>query len=102
MAITVSGHMLACNAIGFTRRDYDIHSEHAVNYTQAALGGDLSYELPLPRHFEQATELARKNYMDMSFERFADTFIVATETGMLHPLAKENPSNAVCPHRRKE
>jgi molecular chaperone DnaJ len=28
----------------FTRRDYDIHSEHAVNYTQAALGGDLLVE----------------------------------------------------------
>jgi molecular chaperone DnaJ len=28
----------------FTRRDYDIHSEHAVSYTQAALGGDLNVE----------------------------------------------------------
>src|SRR5687767_1033932 len=28
----------------FTRRDYDIHSEHAVNYTQAALGGDVKVE----------------------------------------------------------
>jgi molecular chaperone DnaJ len=28
----------------FTRRDYDIHSEHAVHYTQAALGGDLTVE----------------------------------------------------------
>ena len=28
----------------FTRRDYDIHSEHAVNYTQAALGGDVNVE----------------------------------------------------------
>jgi molecular chaperone DnaJ len=28
----------------FTRRDYDIHSEHAVHYTQAALGSDLSVE----------------------------------------------------------
>lgn len=28
----------------FTRRDYDIHSEHAVHYTQAALGGELKVE----------------------------------------------------------
>ena len=28
----------------FTRREYDIHAEHAVNYTQAALGGDLNVE----------------------------------------------------------
>jgi molecular chaperone DnaJ len=28
----------------FTRRDYDIHSEHAVHYTQAALGADLGIE----------------------------------------------------------
>ena len=28
----------------FTRRDYDIHSEHTVHYTQAALGGDVNVE----------------------------------------------------------
>ncbi len=28
----------------FTRRDYDIHAEHAVSYTQAALGGDVNVE----------------------------------------------------------
>jgi molecular chaperone DnaJ len=28
----------------FTRRDYDIHSEHPVHYTQAALGSDLAIE----------------------------------------------------------
>jgi molecular chaperone DnaJ len=28
----------------FQRRDYDIHAEQAVSYTQAALGGDLSVE----------------------------------------------------------
>ncbi|MEO8379922.1 MAG: molecular chaperone DnaJ [Acidobacteriota bacterium] len=28
----------------FTRRDYDIHSEHAVHYTQAALGSELKVE----------------------------------------------------------
>jgi quinolinate synthase len=30
----------------------------------------------------------------------ADTFIVATETGMLHPLAKENPGKAFVPANR--
>jgi quinolinate synthase len=30
----------------------------------------------------------------------ADTFIVATETGMLHPLAKENPSKRFVPANR--
>jgi quinolinate synthase len=30
----------------------------------------------------------------------ADTFIVATETGMLHPLAKENPGKAFIPANR--
>jgi molecular chaperone DnaJ len=28
----------------FTRRDYDIHSEHAINYTTAALGGEVQVE----------------------------------------------------------
>jgi len=28
----------------FTRRDYDIHAEHAVHYTQAALGSELTVE----------------------------------------------------------
>ena len=33
-------------------------------------------------------------------ESEADTFIVATETGMLHPLAKENPGKAFVPANR--
>jgi quinolinate synthase len=30
----------------------------------------------------------------------ADTFILATETGMLHPLAKENPGKSFIPANR--
>ena len=41
---------------------------------------------------ERTHMLSTGGMLDFARESDADTFIVATETGMLHPLAKENPS----------
>jgi quinolinate synthase len=38
--------------------------------------------------------------LDFARTSRADEFIVATETGMLHPLAKENPGKAFIPANR--
>ena len=44
--------------------------------------------------------LSTGGMLDFARESDADTFIVATETGMLHPLAKENPGKAFVPANR--
>jgi quinolinate synthase len=44
--------------------------------------------------------LSTGGMLDFARRSDADTFIVATETGMLHPLAKENPGKAFVPANR--
>jgi len=44
--------------------------------------------------------LSTGGMLDFASGSDADTFIVATETGMLHPLAKENPGKAFVPANR--
>jgi quinolinate synthase len=44
--------------------------------------------------------LSTGGMLDFARGSDADTFIVATETGMLHPLAKENPGKAFVPANR--
>jgi quinolinate synthase len=44
--------------------------------------------------------LSTGGMLDFARGSDADTFIVATETGMLHPLAKENPAKAFVPANR--
>jgi quinolinate synthase len=45
--------------------------------------------------------LSTGGMLDFARSSDADTFIVATETGMLHPLAKENPGKSFVPANRK-
>ena len=45
--------------------------------------------------------LSTGGMLSFARESEADTFIVATETGMLHPLEKENPGKAFIPANRK-
>jgi quinolinate synthase len=49
---------------------------------------------------ERTHMLSTGGMLDFAHESDADTFIVATETGMLHPLAKENPGKAFIPANR--
>ena len=49
---------------------------------------------------ERTHMLSTGGMLDFARESGADTFIVATETGMLHPLAKENPSKSFIPANR--
>jgi quinolinate synthase len=49
---------------------------------------------------ERTHMLSTGGMLDFARESDADTFIVATETGMLHPLAKENPAKAFIPANR--
>jgi quinolinate synthase len=49
---------------------------------------------------ERTHMLSTGGMLDFARESEADTFIVATETGMLHPLAKENPQKAFIPANR--
>jgi quinolinate synthase len=49
---------------------------------------------------ERTHMLSTGGMLDFARESDADTFIVATETGMLHPLAKENPSKSFIPANR--
>jgi quinolinate synthase len=49
---------------------------------------------------ERTHMLSTGGMLDFARESEADTFIVATETGMLHPLAKENPSKSFIPANR--
>jgi quinolinate synthase len=49
---------------------------------------------------EHTHMLSTGGMLDFARESDADTFIVATETGMLHPLAKDNPSKAFIPANR--
>jgi quinolinate synthase len=49
---------------------------------------------------EHTHMLSTGGMLDFARESDADTFIVATETGMLHPLAKENPSKSFIPANR--
>jgi quinolinate synthase len=49
---------------------------------------------------ERTHMLSTGGMLDFARESDADTFIVATETGMLHPLAKENPGKAFIPANR--
>jgi quinolinate synthase len=44
--------------------------------------------------------LSTSGMLDFARSSDADTFIVATETGMLHPLAKENPAKSFIPANR--
>ena len=44
--------------------------------------------------------LSTGGMLEFARESAADTFIVATETGMLHPLAKENPAKSFIPANR--
>jgi quinolinate synthase len=46
---------------------------------------------------ERTHMLSTGGMLDFARESDADTFIVATETGMLHPLAKENPDKSFIP-----
>jgi quinolinate synthase len=46
---------------------------------------------------ENTHMLSTSGMLKHARESDADTFIVATETGMLHPLAKENPGKAFVP-----
>jgi quinolinate synthase len=49
---------------------------------------------------ERTHMLSTSGMLDFARESAADTFIVATETGMLHPLAKENPGKSFVPANR--
>ena len=49
---------------------------------------------------ERTHMLSTGGMLDFARESDADTFIVATETGMLHPLAKDNPRKAFIPANR--
>ena len=49
---------------------------------------------------EHTHMLSTGGMLDFARESDADTFIVATETGMLHPLAKENPDKSFVPANR--
>jgi quinolinate synthase len=49
---------------------------------------------------ERTHMLSTGGMLDFARESDAETFIVATETGMLHPLAKENPSKSFIPANR--
>jgi quinolinate synthase len=49
---------------------------------------------------ERTHMLSTGGMLDFARESDADTFIVATETGMLHPLAKENPDKSFVPANR--
>jgi quinolinate synthase len=49
---------------------------------------------------ERTHMLSTGGMLDFARESDADTFIVATETGMLHPLAKENPAKSFIPANR--
>src|SRR5918992_492895 len=48
---------------------------------------------------ERTHMLSTGGMLDFARESDADTFIVATETGMLHPLAKDNPGKEFIPAR---
>jgi quinolinate synthase len=49
---------------------------------------------------ERTHMLSTGGMLSFARESGADTFIVATETGMLHPLAKENPAKEFIPANR--
>jgi quinolinate synthase len=49
---------------------------------------------------ERTHMLSTGGMLDFARDSEADTFIVATETGMLHPLAKENPGKSFVPANR--
>jgi quinolinate synthase len=49
---------------------------------------------------ERTHMLSTGGMLDFARDSDADTFIVATETGMLHPLAKENPGKSFVPANR--
>ena len=49
---------------------------------------------------EHTHMLSTGGMLDFARNSGADTFIVATETGMLHPLAKENPGKEFIPANR--
>jgi quinolinate synthase len=49
---------------------------------------------------ERTHMLSTGGMLDFARGSDADTFIVATETGMLHPLAKENPGKSFIPANR--
>jgi len=49
---------------------------------------------------ERTHMLSTGGMLDFARSSAADTFIVATETGMLHPLAKENPGKSFIPANR--
>ncbi len=49
---------------------------------------------------ERTHMLSTGGMLDFARSSHADTFIVATETGMLHPLAKENPAKSFIPANR--
>jgi quinolinate synthase len=49
---------------------------------------------------ERTHMLSTGGMLTFARESAADTFIVATETGMLHPLAKENPEKEFIPANR--
>ncbi len=49
---------------------------------------------------ERTHMLSTGGMLSFARESEADTFIVATETGMLHPLAKENPGKEFIPANR--
>jgi quinolinate synthase len=49
---------------------------------------------------EHTHMLSTGGMLEFARESDADTFIVATETGMLHPLAKENPGKSFVPANR--
>jgi quinolinate synthase len=49
---------------------------------------------------ERTHMLSTGGMLDFARNSDADTFIVATETGMLHPLAKENPGKEFIPANR--
>jgi quinolinate synthase len=49
---------------------------------------------------ERTHMLSTGGMLDFARESDAETFIVATETGMLHPLAKENPAKSFIPANR--
>jgi quinolinate synthase len=50
---------------------------------------------------EHTHMLSTGGMLDFARGSDADTFIVATETGMLHPLEKENPGKQFIPANRK-
>jgi quinolinate synthase len=49
---------------------------------------------------ERTHMLSTGGMLDFARQSDAETFIVATETGMLHPLAKENPDKSFIPANR--